>query len=160
MNEKCAKSVRKVCEKSAKYTFRTLFIRFSFSFPFKLVWVFHFFQILYWCCSACYSNCYFSNLVKFYVAVTITVSVAVTVTVTVTVTVNVTVTVTVTVAVTVTVTVTVTVPDTISCYRGLTHRGGKSGCKMVTEFDSYSDDGVSTVIGVQHIEVPNLGASW
>ena len=26
----------------------------------------------------------------------------------------------------------------------------------MTEFDSYSDDGVSAVIGVQHIEVPNL----
>ena len=46
------------------------------------------------------------------------------------------------------------------CYRGPTHRGGKSGCKLVTEFDSYSDDGVSAVIGVQHREVPNLGASW
>ena len=29
----------------------------------------------------------------------------------------------------------------------------------MTEFDSYSDDGVSAVIGVQHREVPNLGAS-
>ena len=46
------------------------------------------------------------------------------------------------------------------CYRGPTRRGGKSGCKLVTEFDSYSDDGVSAVIGVQHTEVPNLGASW
>ena len=46
------------------------------------------------------------------------------------------------------------------CYRGPTHKGGKSGCKLVTEFDSYSDDGVSAVIGVQHIEVANLGASW
>ena len=27
----------------------------------------------------------------------------------------------------------------------------------MTEFDSYSDDGVSAVIGVQHTEVPNLG---
>ena len=43
---------------------------------------------------------------------------------------------------------------------GHTYRGGKSGCKLVTEFDSYSDDGVSAVIGVQHREVPNLGASW
>ena len=42
------------------------------------------------------------------------------------------------------------------CYRGPTHRGGKSGCKLVTEFDSYSDDGVSAVIGVQHREVPEL----
>ena len=46
------------------------------------------------------------------------------------------------------------------CYRGPTHKGGKSGCKLVTEFDSYSDDGVSAVIGVQHTEVANLGASW
>ena len=30
----------------------------------------------------------------------------------------------------------------------------------MTEFDSYSDDGVSVFIGVQHIEVANLGASW
>ena len=43
---------------------------------------------------------------------------------------------------------------------GHTYRGGKSGCKMVTLFDSYSNDGVSVVIGVQHTEVPNLGASW
>ena len=41
-----------------------------------------------------------------------------------------------------------------------THRCGKSGYKLVTEFDSYSDDGVSAVIGVQHTEVANLGASW
>ena len=46
------------------------------------------------------------------------------------------------------------------CYRGLTHRGGKSGCELVTEFGGYSYDGVSAVIGVQHIEVANLGASW
>ena len=38
-------------------------------------------------------------------------------------------------------------------------RGGKSGCKLVTEFDSYSDDGVSAVIGGQHTEEANLGAS-
>ena len=29
----------------------------------------------------------------------------------------------------------------------------------MTEFGSYSDDGVSAVIGVQHTEVANLGAS-
>ena len=50
------------------------------------------------------------------------------------------VTVTITVTVTVTFTVTVTVTVTVT--------------------DSYSDDGVSAVIGVQHTEVPNLGASW
>ena len=41
---------------------------------------------------------------------------------------------------------------------GPTQRGPKSGCKLVTLFDSYSNDGVSAVIGVQHTEVPNLGA--
>ena len=46
------------------------------------------------------------------------------------------------------------------CYRGPTHRGAKSGCKLITLFDSYSNDGVSAVIGVQHTEVANLGASW
>ena len=46
------------------------------------------------------------------------------------------------------------------CFRGPTHKGGKSGCKLVTEFGGYSDDGVSAVIGVQHTEVANLGASW
>ena len=37
------------------------------------------------------------------------------------------------------------------------HTGAKSLCKMVTSFDSYSYDGVSAVIGVQHTEVANLG---
>ena len=45
------------------------------------------------------------------------------------------------------------------CYRGPTHRGAKSLVELLTLFDSYSDDGVSAVIGVQHLEVPNLGAS-
>ena len=40
------------------------------------------------------------------------------------------------------------------------HTGAKSGSKMVTLFDSYSYDGVTAGIGVQHREVPNLGASW
>ena len=31
---------------------------------------------------------------------------------------------------------------------GHTYRGGKSGCKMVTEFDSYSYDGVSAGIPI------------
>ena len=43
---------------------------------------------------------------------------------------------------------------------GHTYRGGKSGCKLVTLFDSYCNDGVSAVIGVQYTEVPNMGASW
>ena len=30
----------------------------------------------------------------------------------------------------------------------------------MTEFGGYSYDGVSAVIGVQHTEVANLGASW
>ena len=46
------------------------------------------------------------------------------------------------------------------CYRGPTQRGAKSGCKLVTLFDSYSYDGLSAVIGVQYTEVPNMGASW
>ena len=32
-------------------------------------------------------------------------------------------------------------------------------CKLVTLFDSYSYDGVSAAIGVQHTEVPNLGVA-
>ena len=36
---------------------------------------------------------------------------------------------------------------------GQTYRGGKSGCKMVTLFDSYSYDGVSAGIWVIHTEV-------
>ena len=43
---------------------------------------------------------------------------------------------------------------------GHTYSGAKSGCKMVTLFDSYSYDGLNDAIGVQHSEVPNLGASW
>ena len=39
---------------------------------------------------------------------------------------------------------------------GHTYRGAKSGCKLVTEFDSYSYDGVSAGIRVIHTEVPNL----
>ena len=36
------------------------------------------------------------------------------------------------------------------CAIGVIHRGGKSGCKMVTLFDSYSYDGVSAGIWVIH----------
>ena len=43
---------------------------------------------------------------------------------------------------------------------GHTYRGGKSGCKLVTLFGSYSYDGLNAAIGVQHTEVANLGASW
>ena len=43
---------------------------------------------------------------------------------------------------------------------GHTYRGAKSGCKLVTEFDGYSYDCVSAVIGVQQTVVANLGASW
>ena len=43
---------------------------------------------------------------------------------------------------------------------GHTYRGAKSGCKLVTEFDSYSYDRVSAGIWVIHTEVPNLGARW
>ena len=34
--------------------------------------------------------------------------------------------------------------------------GAKSGCKLVTLFDSYSYDGLNAAIGVQHTEVANL----
>ena len=40
------------------------------------------------------------------------------------------------------------------------HTGAKSGCKVVTLFDSYSYDGVSAGIWVIHTEVANLGANW
>ena len=48
----------------------------------------------------------------------------------------------------------------ISRYRCPTHRGAKSGCKLVTLFGGYSYDGLNAAIGVQHTEVANLGASW
>ena len=38
-------------------------------------------------------------------------------------------------------------------YGSYLYRGGKSGCKMVTLFDSYSYDGVSAGIWVIHTEV-------
>ena len=50
--------------------------------------------------------------------------------------------------------------DSVSAGIWVIHRGPKSGCKLVTLFDSYSNGGVSAVIGVQHTKVPNLGASW
>ena len=50
--------------------------------------------------------------------------------------------------------------DGVSAVIGVQHRGPKSGCELVTDFDSYSVEGVSAVIGVQHREVPNQGASW
>ena len=40
------------------------------------------------------------------------------------------------------------------------HTGAKSGCKMVTLFDSYPYDGLIAATGVQHRQVPNLGVSW
>ena len=43
---------------------------------------------------------------------------------------------------------------------GPTHKGGKSGCKLVTEFGGYSYDGLNAAIGVKHTEVANLGVSW
>ena len=42
---------------------------------------------------------------------------------------------------------------------GHTYRGAKSGCKLVTEFDSYSYDRVSAGIWVIHTEVANLGVT-
>ena len=38
---------------------------------------------------------------------------------------------------------------------GHTYRVGKSGCRMVTEFDSYCYDGVSAGIWVIHIDCAN-----
>ena len=46
------------------------------------------------------------------------------------------------------------------CYWGVTHRGVKSWSELVTLFGGYSNDGLNAAIGVQHTEVPNLGASW
>ena len=43
---------------------------------------------------------------------------------------------------------------------GVKHTGGKSGGELVTLFGGYSYDGLNAAIGVQHTEVPNLGASW
>ena len=44
-------------------------------------------------------------------------------------------------------------------YMGHTYRGPKSGCKLVTLFGGYSNDG-NSAIRVQHTEVPNQGARW
>ena len=44
-------------------------------------------------------------------------------------------------------------------YMGHTYRGAKSGCKMLTLFDSYSYDGWVLVYG-SFIQVPNLVARW
>ena len=46
------------------------------------------------------------------------------------------------------------------CAKGVQHTSDKSGGELVTEFGGYSYDGASAVIGVQYIEVANLGASW
>ena len=40
---------------------------------------------------------------------------------------------------------------------GHTYIGGKSGCKMVTLFDSYSCDGVSAGIWVIHDSLSDVG---
>ena len=50
--------------------------------------------------------------------------------------------------------------DGVSVGLWVIHTGPKSGGELVTLFDSYSNDGVSAVIGVQHIEVPNLWSSF
>ena len=42
--------------------------------------------------------------------------------------------------------------DGVSAVIGVQHRGAKSGCKLVTEFDSYSYDGVSDGIWVTLIQ--------
>ena len=43
---------------------------------------------------------------------------------------------------------------------GHTYRGGKSGGELVTLFDIYSNDGMSSGTWVIHTEVANLGARW
>ena len=40
------------------------------------------------------------------------------------------------------------------------HSCPKSGCNLVTLFDSFSYDGVSAGVWVIHTEVPNMGARW
>ena len=50
--------------------------------------------------------------------------------------------------------------DGVSAGIWVIHTGPKSGCKLVTLFGGYSYDGLNDAIGVQHREVPNLGASW
>ena len=49
--------------------------------------------------------------------------------------------------------------DGVSAAIWVIHTGTKSGCKLVTLFDSYSYDGVSAGIWVTHTEVANLGVS-
>ena len=41
---------------------------------------------------------------------------------------------------------------------GHTYRGGKSGCKLVTLFDSYSYDGVSVGVWVIHTGAKSGGS--
>ena len=51
--------------------------------------------------------------------------------------------------------------DGVSAGIWVIHTGTKSGCQLVTLFDSYSYDGVSAGgIWVIHTEVANLGARW
>ena len=50
--------------------------------------------------------------------------------------------------------------DGVSAGIWVIHRGPKSGCKLVTLFGGHSYDGLNAVFGVQHTEVPNQGASW
>ena len=50
--------------------------------------------------------------------------------------------------------------DGVSAGIWVIHRGPKSGCKLVTLFGGHSYDGLNAVLGVQHTEVPNQGASW
>ena len=50
--------------------------------------------------------------------------------------------------------------DGVSAGIWVIHTGPKSGGELVTLFDSYSYDGVSAGIWVIHTEVANLGARW
>ena len=50
--------------------------------------------------------------------------------------------------------------DCLNIETGVQYISDRSGCKLVTLFGSDCGDGLKAVIGVQHTEVPNLGASW
>ena len=45
--------------------------------------------------------------------------------------------------------------DGVSVGIWVLHRGGKSGCELVTEFGGYSYDSL-----LVYTQVPNLGANW
>ena len=54
----------------------------------------------------------------------------------------------------------IVVCDVYCCAIGVQHTSAKYGGELVTLFGGYFYDGLNDAIGVQHREVPNLGASW